>query len=259
VISRWLTERRRRHLRDQPFPPAWDDILAANVAIAGRLAPPMQARLRDLVQLFVAEKRWEGLGGLEMTDEIRVTIAALASVLVLGRDHDLYDDVESVLVYPTTVVAPPRARGFFEASHGPVHDTGDALLGQAFLRGPVILAWDQVVAGGRGLVRGNVVFHELAHKIDMVDGTIDGTPPLDNRAARRAWAEVCEREYLALRARVEAGDRSFLDDYGATNEAEFFAVVTETYFTRPDLLRVHEPALYAQFRSFYRFDPPEPT
>ena len=253
-----MTERRRRQLREQPFPAAWDDVLAANVAIAGRLAPPMQARLRELVQVFVAEKRWEGLGGLEMTDEIRVTVAAQACVLLLGRDHELYEDVESVLVYPTTVVAPPRPRRFFEISPTPVDESGDALHGQAFLRGPVILAWDRVLAGGRELVRGNVVYHELAHKIDMVDGVIDGTPPLAGKSARRRWAEVCEREFLALRARVDAGVPSFLDDYGATNEAEFFAVVTEAYFTRPDLLRAHEPALHGVFRDFYRFDPPEP-
>ena len=254
----WLTERRRRQLLAEPFPPAWDAILADNVAIAGRLDRAMGKRLRDLVQVFVAEKRWEGLGGLAITDEVRVTIAAQACVLLLGRDHALYEDVESLLVYPTTVVAPPRQRGFFESNPGPVDEAGSALLGQAFLRGPVILAWDQVVTGGRERGRGNVVFHELAHKIDMLDGEIDGTPPLDGTAARRAWAAVCEKEFLELRARVEAGKPSFLDDYGATNEAEFFAVVTEAYFTRPDLLRRHEPALHALFRDFYRFEPPDP-
>jgi Mlc titration factor MtfA (ptsG expression regulator) len=253
----WLTERRRRQLLEEPFPPAWDAILAENVAIAGRLDAATGKRLRDLVQVFVAEKRWEGLGGLAMVDEVRVTIAAQACVLLLGRDHALYEDVESILVYPTTMVAPPRRRGFFESNPAPVDEAGTALLGQAFLRGPVILAWDRVLDGGRERRRGNVVFHELAHKIDMRDGEIDGTPPLDSKTARRAWAAVCEKEFLELRARVAAGTPSFLDDYGATDEAEFFAVVTEAYFTRPDLLRRHEPALHALFRDFYRFEPPE--
>jgi Mlc titration factor MtfA (ptsG expression regulator) len=251
----WLTERRRRQLLEQPFPAGWDDHLARNVAIVGRLAPDDRARLRDLIQVFVAEKRWEGCGGLEMTDEIQVTIAAQACVLVLGRDHALFADVESILVYPETVVAPPRRRGFFEAGVGPIDAHGAALHGQAFLRGPVILAWDDVLAGGRERVKRNVVFHEFAHKIDMLDGTIDGTPPLAGRAARRTWAEVCSAAFLDLRARVEAGEPSFLDDYGATDEAEFFAVATEAYFTRPADLRRELPELHALLAELYRFDP----
>jgi MtfA peptidase len=256
MVFGWLTERRRRHLLEQPFPEAWETILAENVVVAARLEPAMQQRLRDLTQVFIAEKRWEGLGGLEMTDEVRVTVAAQACVLLLGREHALYEDVESILVYPSTVVAPPRARGVFEIGHAPIDERGDHLLGQAFLRGPVILAWDQVLAGGRGIGRGNVVYHELAHKIDMADGAIDGTPPLDGRSARQHWAAVCAKEFLELRARIEAGKPSFLDEYGATNEAEFFAVVTEAYFTQGELLRRHEPALHAVFRELYRFDPP---
>jgi len=252
----WLTERRRRQLLEQPFPAAWEEYLARNVLIAGRLDPDAARRLRDLTQVFAAEKRWEGCGGLDLTDEIRVTIAALACVLVLGRDHDLYADVVSILVYPTTVVAPPRERGFFESGISPVPERGSLLLGQAFLHGPVILAWDDVLAGGREQVTGNVVFHELAHKLDMLDGTIDGTPPLDGRAARAAWAEVCSKAFLELRARVAAGEPSFLDDYAAKNEAEFFAVATEAYFTHPEALRRELPALHAQLAAFFRFEPP---
>jgi Mlc titration factor MtfA (ptsG expression regulator) len=122
-------------------------------------------------------------------------------VLLLGREHALYRDVESILVYPSTVVSPPRPRGFFEVSVVPVADGGTAIHGEAHLGGPVILAWDNVLAGARaGAVR-NVVFHEFAHKIDMLDGEVDGTPPLDSTPERRRWAEVCSRAFLELRER----------------------------------------------------------
>jgi Mlc titration factor MtfA (ptsG expression regulator) len=252
----WLTERRRARLLEQPFPPRWEGYLDERVAIWQRLDEPLRRRLRDLTLVFVAEKHWEGGGGLEVTDELQVTIAAHACVLLLGREHALYQDVESIVVYPSTIVSPPRPRGFFEvgAAPVPVDDAGTAIHGEAHLGGPVILAWDSVLAGGLpGAVR-NVVFHELAHKIDMLDGAVDGTPPLDGAAARRRWAEVCSEAFLELRARAEAGRRSFLDDYGATNEAEFFAVATEAYFLRPDQLRRREPELHALLAGFYRIE-----
>ncbi|MEO8706350.1 MAG: M90 family metallopeptidase [Kofleriaceae bacterium] len=253
----WLTERRRARLLDQPFPPAWTEILEANVEIWQRLDEPARERLRDLIVVFVAEKSWEGCGGLELTDEIRVTIAAQACLLLLGREHALYADVESILVYPSTMVAPEQARGVFEGGARVIDDAGTAILGQAHRGGPVLLAWDDVLAGGQGHGRGNVVIHELAHKIDMVDGEIDGTPPLPDRAARHRWAEVCSREFLELRERARAGKKSFLDDYGATNEAEFFAVASEAYWCQPEKLRRHEPDLHAVLAAFYRFAPPE--
>jgi Mlc titration factor MtfA (ptsG expression regulator) len=251
----WLTERRRHKLLEQPFPAEWNRHFEA-IALWKRLDGAMQARLRDLVQVFVSEKHWEGCGGLELTGEIQVTIAALACVLLLGREHALYADVESILVYPTTMVSPPRKRMFFEVPGGTVDDGGTAIHGEAHLGGPVILAWDDVLDAAREHGTRNVVFHELAHKIDMLDGTIDGTPPLDSRAARARWASVCSEAFLELRARVDAGQHSFLRDYGATNEAEFFAVVTEAYFVQPVKLAHEEPALYKLLADFYRFELP---
>lgn len=248
----WLTERRRRKLEEAPFPPAWQEIIDENVRLFSRLDATQQERLRDLVVVFIDEKHWEGCGELELTDEHRVTIAALACVLLLGREHVLYEDVESILVYPSTVVTPVRKRSFFDPGLG-VQESGTAILGEAHYGGPVILAWDQVRSAARG-AKHNVVFHEFAHKIDMQDGTVDGTPPLDSSAARRAWADICSKSFLELRDRVEAGKKSFIDEYGATNEAEFFAVATETYFTRGKQLREEEPELYELLKGFYRFE-----
>jgi Mlc titration factor MtfA (ptsG expression regulator) len=246
----WLTDRRRKRLEEAPFPTSWQAYLDSNVKLFERLEPAMQERLRDLAVVFIEEKRWEGCGGLEMTDEVRVTVAAQACVLLLGREHTLYEDVDSILVYPSTMVAPNRREGLV------VHEGGVAILGQAHgAGGPVLLAWDDVLDGGREIGKSNVVFHEFAHKIDMVDGAVDGTPPLPNRAAREAWARVCSEAFLELQARVDDGKRTFIDEYGATNEAEFFAVATEAFWRQPNQLERNEPELYGLLREFYNFDP----
>jgi Mlc titration factor MtfA (ptsG expression regulator) len=255
MLFRWLTERRRRAIEAHPFPDAWEEHLCTNVAFWSQLADDERAHMRRLVQVFLAEKHWEGCGGLELTDEIRVTIAADACLLLLGRDHSLYDDVRSVLVYPTTVVRPRRSRAFF-ATTPELEEPPPALLGEAHHGGPVILVWDAVRRGARDPDDGrNVVFHEFAHKIDMLDGDADGTPPLRGSAARRRWAEVCSEVFLALRRSVERGRPTFLDAYGATDEAEFFAVATEAFFERAEAMRDALPELYALLANFYNQDP----
>ncbi len=251
----WLTERRRKRLLEEPFPTTWDAHIDDNVLLVKRLDDAQRKHLCELVQVFVAEKHWEGCGGLEMTEEIQVTVAAQACFLLLGREHALYEDVESILVYPTTMIAPERERGFFDPGGRVVDEIGIPILGQAHLGGPVILAWDDVLDGGRGKGTRNVVFHEMAHKIDMADGTIDGTPPLPDSAHRRTWRVICSEVFLELRERVEDNKRTFLDDYAATNEAEFFAVATEAYFMQPAKLEQAHAELFEVLRELYRFDP----
>lgn len=255
MIFHWLRERRRRQILEQPFPAAWRAILQDNNAQFARLDAAEQARLCELVQVFVAEKNFEGCGGLELTDAIRLTIAADACLLILALPHDLYRSIDSILVYPTTVVQPPRPLGLMEVATMPMGG-GMPILGEAHMRGPVILTWDAVRRGARHPERGhNVVFHEFAHKLDMLDDQADGTPPLDKRADYSRWAEVCSASFRALQARTTRGERSVLDPYGATNEAEFFAVATEAFFHIPLALQEAEPALYEVLRDFYRQDP----
>lgn len=250
----WFARRRRDKLLADPFPAAWETVLQRDFAHWCHLDDDERARLRDLVQVFVHEKHWEGCGGLVLTDAIRVTIAAGACLLLLGRDHDLYADVESILVYPNTVVAPERPMGFF-ARGGELVDAPTPIAGQAWQGGPVILVWDAVKRGARHAEDGrNVVFHEFAHKIDMLDGGADGTPPLPDGATRRTWAEVCAEIFLALKDR-DPDVRRVLDPYGATHEAEFFAVATEAFFERPEALADALPALYALLADFYQQDP----
>ncbi|MEZ4333330.1 MAG: zinc-dependent peptidase [Myxococcota bacterium] len=256
-MLRWLRARRRRKRLAGPFPAAWETILARNVVHDRWLDPAAKRRLRDLVRLFVAEKRWEGCGGLALDDEIRVTIAARACLLLLGRPaaEDAYRRVRTILVYPSTVVPPLRRLRPFEVATGPV-EAPKPILGEAWPRGPVILVWDAVRRTGRHPERGHdVVFHEFAHQLDLLDGGADGTPPLASAAERRRWAEVCSRAFLALRARRARGEPGLLDDYGATNEAEFFAVATEIFFDRPVELRGEDRDLYDVLAAYYGQDP----
>ena len=251
----WFRNRRRRKLLAGPFPAEWEAIIRRNVAHDRWLDGEDQAQLRDLVRVFVAEKNWEGCGGLDLTDEIRVTIAGHACILILKLPHVLYRNVASILVYPSTVVLPPRRAGSFEVQTRP-DESPMPILGEAQLRGPVILVWDAVRRTGRHADSGhNVVYHEFAHKLDMLDGRADGTPPLHDRADYQRWVQVFAREYLALREQVAKGKPSLLDAYGATNEAEFFAVVTEQFFDQPSAFNSRHPELYGVLQAFYRQDP----
>jgi len=208
-----------------------------------------------MMQVFLEEKQWEGCGGLDLSDEIRVTIAAQACLLQLGLPHDYYRNVESILVYPSTVITPEQQPGVFERLTGPL-ESPVPILGQAFARGPVILVWDAVKHDARHPGQGhNVVYHEFAHKLDMLDGTADGTPPLRDSTELADWVAVCSREFLRLRSLTEKGHKTFLDAYGAENEAEFFAVATEEFFDRPLALLGHAPDLYRVLSDYYRQDP----
>ncbi len=251
----WWRRWQREKLLETPFPEGWRQIITQNVGYARYLDDEERQYLEDLVQVFVDEKTFVGCGGLELDDEIRVTVAANACILLLGLNHDLYSDVQSVLLYPSTVRQPKREASLFDTR---VTLTGEqpALLGQAHMRGPVILVWDAVTHGSRHPEMGhNVVFHEFAHKLDMLDNEIDGTPPLRGSEQYARWSKACGDVYFELQRRVKAGKKTLLDPYGATNEAEFFAVATEYFFEKPRQLNEQHPALYDVLREFYQQDP----
>jgi MtfA peptidase len=251
----WLRDHSRAEIRQRPFPPEWDAFVRANLAHYRMLGEAERSELNAMIQVFLEEKHWEGCGGLQLTDEIRVTIAAQACLLQLGLPHDYYRNVDSILVYPSTVVPPVRNPGVFERVDAPLEAPGP-ILGQAFSRGPVILVWDAVLHGARHPEQGhNVVYHEFAHQLDMLDGAADGTPPLADRGQLAQWVEICSREFLRLRSLTEQGHKTFLDAYGAQSEAEFFAVATEEFFDRPLALQQHAPDLYRVLSDYYHQDP----
>ena len=256
-MFRWLADRRRRKLTRAPFPSAWEEILQRNSAHYRVLDGDEKTRLRALVQVFVAEKNWEGAGGLEITDEVQVTVAAMACLLYLGLSHDYHRNVESIIVYPSTVLSQAIRHGFFEIVTEPVEEEAP-IDGEAFEGGPVIITWDAAVECSRHPGSGgNVVFHEFAHKLDLLDGVFDGTPPLAGREEYGEWARRCSMEYARLGREAKRGRDSFLDPYGAVDEAEFFAVATEHFFDRPHILRERAPELYRLLSGFYRQDPAE--
>ncbi len=246
-------QRRRQRLRAQPFPPAWRSIVERNLAIFRRLPPEDQAELFGAIQVFIAEKHFEGCGGLKVTDEIRVTIAAQACLLLLHRETDYYPQLTTILVYPSSYIArEDRYVGgnIWEAGgEGRLGHTGSDL-------GSLVLAWDAAKGGAADPADGrNLVLHEFAHQLDFEDSATDGTPPLPGRPEYQAWAKVMRREFEALQAAEETGAPTVLDHYGAENPAEFFAVATEAFFETPRALRAEKPELYAQLTQFYRQDP----
>jgi Mlc titration factor MtfA (ptsG expression regulator) len=237
--------------RHRGLPDGWLEIVEANVAVWQQLDDDERALLEGTSDWLLRHKHWEASNGFELHDDIVVTIAALAAIVVLGLTLDEYREVSAIIVYPSAM----QARGTYA---GPVPGTVTSgivpVLGEAHdARGPVLLAWDQALAAARNPGSGhNVVFHEFAHKIDMLDGSVNGTPPLSHRRDLDEWVAVCTEAYDALRAGI---DRPPLQPYGATNPAEFFAVATEAFFDSPLLLEAHEPRLYAVLRGYFTQDP----
>jgi len=230
----------------------WETIVQGAVAHWAYLDEDERDRLADLIEEFVTTKRFEAANGFELSDQIRTVISAEACLLVLGLDLGLraYHDVGSIIVHPTTMQFRRLRAG---AAVGTVVDDDMHLLGETSHGGPVVIAWDAADLGSRHPERGhNVVLHEFAHKLDMLDHIVDGTPPLPDAAARERWVAVCTNEFELLR---HGYGGELVDPYGATNPGEFFAVATEIFFNRPADVAVQKPDLYAVLRDFYRQDP----
>ena len=245
-----VRRRRRARLRAVPLPEEWRAILTANVPLYTRLPPERRRELEGHIQVLLAEKRFEGCAGLELTDEVRVTVAAHAALLLLGRGEEAqyYPGLVSTLIYPSAYRAPVE-----EHHGGIVTERREVLLGESWRHGVVVLAWDAARAGARDARDGdNVILHEFAHQLDTEDGAADGVPYLDQPSDYAAWARELAPEYERLRERPH---RSVLDAYGATDPAEFFAVATEAFFEKPHQLRGRHPALYEELSRFYRMDP----
>ena len=255
VIFGFLKQRRRRWLQAQLFPKEWLVTIERNVLFFHRLSATDQAELLGHTQVFLAEKRFEGCDGLEITDEVRVTIAAQACLLLLHRKTDYFPRLLTILVYPSTYLAEDRRH-----VHGHVWQEGKmARLGETGRwLDAIVLAWDAVRSGAADPSDGkNVVLHEFAHQLDYENYAEDGAPALATRDQRLSWQEVMRAEFASLRAADETGIPTLLDTYGATNPAEFFAVSTEAFFERPRALRARHPKLYAELRSYFHQDPIE--
>src|SRR6266568_3284863 len=253
VMLGFLKDRHRKRLKARPFANEWLKIIKRNVAFFVRLSANDQAELLDHVQVFLDEKRFEGCAGLQVTDEIRVTIAAQACLLLLHRKTDYFPRLLTILIYPSQYVAEEKRQihehEWEEGKTVRLGETGRQL-------GAVVFAWDAVKSGATDSADGkNVVIHEFAHQLDFENYATDGAPSLATREQQLSWREVMKAEFASLRIAGETGIPTLLDTYGATDPAEFFAVATEAFFMRPCALRARHPKLYAELRNYFQQDP----
>ena len=234
-----------------PFPLEWENIVRKNVPLYNRLPEVLREQLHGLVHVFLTHKVFEGCGGLEMTEEIKVTIATQACMLLLNRKTSVFKNLHTILVYPSTFIVNTRF------SDGVMTIEGRSFrLGESWKRGPVVLAWDSIRGDLRNIEDArNVVLHEFAHQLDQEDGSADGVPVLKSRSSYITWARILSREYESLRNIEKTGAWSVIDTYGATNPAEFFAVVTEAFFEKPKQLKKKHPELYTELSNYYNLDP----
>ena len=257
----WLAERKRQRIRAQPFPAAWRDILKRRVPYVRALPADLQIQLKQHIQVFVAEKAFIGCDALEITDEMRVTIAAQACLLILNRPGGYYPNLRQILVYPGSFMVQRE-----HTDHaGVTHAGREVLAGESWSEGQVILSWRDTLQDAATPDDGrNVVIHEFAHQLDQETGTANGAPVLARREHYARWAQVMGAEYAKLQARAERPDwhdenlrdeDSLFDDYGATDPAEFFAVVSEVFFEQPQRMADQHPALYRELAQFYRLEP----
>lgn len=248
----WRGERRRRRIAALPFPHQWRSILRRRMPLYRRLPADLQRQLRGHIQVLLADKAFIGCQGQVITDEVRVTIAAQASLLRLNRRGELFPQLRQILVYPGPFVVDrvnPSAGGVLQ-------DQRRVLLGESWSQGQVVLSWPDSRDGAGIPDDGhNVVIHEFAHQLDQENGSANGAPPLPSRARYQRWSTVLAHEFALLRQRSAEGLPSLLDPYGATEPAEFFAVASEVFFERPAEMAAQHPALYRELASCYRVDP----
>ncbi len=250
-LKRRWRQRRRTTLLNTPVPDSWRDILNQEFALYRRLPAADRRRLEGQINIFLDEKVFVGCNDMQVDERVKLLIAAQACILILRKPTNYYPGFETILVYPDTYVVPVTQRD------GILHSESVSVRsGESWHRGPVVLAWDQVLQGARDERDGhNVVMHEFAHKLDEENWNMDGLPILSDVEQYESWKRVLTEAYEQLHTAMEQDRYDVIDDYGATSPAEFFAVVTETFFEKPGQLQKHHPELYEQFKAYYHLDP----
>ncbi|MBD0335072.1 MAG: zinc-dependent peptidase [Cyanobacteria bacterium Co-bin13] len=247
-----LQRQHRERLKKRPLPPLWRALIEQNLPIYPQLSPEERQRLQGHIQVFLAEKQFIGCRGLQVSEEMKVTIAAVACLLLLNERGTYFPKLKSILVYPDAyIVTQPAANGPYV-----VEERQEARLGESWLQDQVLLTWQEIQADTRSWQDGhNLILHEFAHQLDQEDSKAEGVPILKKRADYARWCEVMSVAYEQLCQAVRRRYPTVMDSYGTKNPAEFFAVATETFFERPKQLRAHHPALYAQLQAYYELDP----
>ncbi|NJM73868.1 MAG: zinc-dependent peptidase [Scytonema sp. RU_4_4] len=252
LISPTLVKQRRNRLKHRPFPPLWNAMIENNLPIYLHLSPAERRQIQGHIQVFLAEKQFIGCAGLQVTEEMKLTIAAVACLLLLNERGEYFPKLRSILIYPSTYfVNETIATGNYI-----VEERRVARLGESWTHDQVILSWEQVQQDTHNWRDGhNVVLHEFAHQLDQEDGKADGVPILQRNSDYSIWAQVMAEEYQQLCNDVQRGVKTVMDSYGTTNPAEFFAVATETFFEKPQQLLKKHQALYELLQRYYQIDP----
>jgi Mlc titration factor MtfA (ptsG expression regulator) len=251
-INPTLIKRRRNRFKHRPFPPVYQAIIENNLPIYSHLSPAQRRRLQGHIQVFLAEKQFIGCQGLQVTEEMKLIIAAIACLLLLNEQGNYFPKLRSILVYPSAYLVNETTN----TGNYVVEERRVARLGESWTTDQVVLSWEQVKRDTCNWRDGhNVVLHEFAHQLDQEDGKAEGVPILPQNSDYPIWASVMTQAYLHLCNDVQRGVKTVIDSYGATNPAEFFAVATETFFEKPHQLLKQHPALYEQLQRYYQLDP----
>ncbi|RDX35787.1 hypothetical protein DZA50_05995 [Kangiella sp. HD9-110m-PIT-SAG07] len=244
--------KKRKAIAEQPFPKEWRQILRKNLSFFYKIPADLQLQLKDKMKIFLSEKNFSGHQEQQVSDEVRVTIAAQACLLLLNRNTDFYPFLQTIAVYPAAFIT-NRA---MQDGSGVEQRDSRVILGESWNRGKVILSWKDSASGGADFEDGhNLVIHEFAHQLDGESGATNGAPPLSKDQDYDQWSKVLSSEFEKLRQQAQRGESTLIDKYGATNPAEFFAVTSEVFFERPQDLQSRHGELYQQFKQFYKVDP----
>jgi MtfA peptidase len=249
-----LIKLRHRKLKNKPFPLRWIAILEENLPIYPSLTRDLKKRLHGHIHVFLAQKQFVGCNGLQITEEIKLTIAAQACLLLLNEKGNYYSKLKSILVYPNAYITKTNRL----IDRYLVEEKQEIRIGESWYKDRIVLSWEHIKRDTKNWRDGhNVILHEFAHQLDAEDGSMNGVPLRDRKSDYITWALVFEKEYKQLLDQVERGLKTVIDKYGATNPAEFFAVATETFFEKPKQLQQKHPELYEELKHYYQLEPQE--
>ena len=252
LVRPLLIKRRRNRFKYIPISPLWQSIINQNMSIYNSLSFDERKRLQGHIQVFLAEKQFIGCRGLQVTEEMKITIAAIACLLLLNEQGSYFSQLRSILLYPSTYVVEQKS---YQGNYV-IEEDRVARLGESWTNDQVVLSWEQIQQDTQNWQDGqNVILHEFAHQLDQEDGKAEGVPVLPNNLDSSIWAQVMTQEYQQLCYDVEQGIKTVIDSYGATNPAEFFAVATETFFEKPQQLLNKHPELYRLLQKYYQLNP----